>query len=281
MNQTKKLALLIALFCFASINGRSFACTIISAGNSSAMYFAGNEDQTPNLSYLVIDKRGMYNVLYFATLGKNNTPVIQMGVNEVGLAFDVNRIPIGKLKSYPERKSAKNLFPNVLGELESVEDVILILDKYNWGGDLRAQFHFADKSGDAVVIFPGPDGELAYKRKPKAGGHLISTNFNLTNLEGGEWQCNRYTTADRMLTDATRNKTATVNTMAAVLKATQQTKRVRTLFSVVFDLTHLKTHLYMDRRFDKAYVFDVKKELSVDSVYRSTLLRDLIGDFRN
>jgi hypothetical protein len=45
----------------------TFACTIISVSNGETVLFGGNEDQPPNSSFLVVDKRGTLGVVYFAT----------------------------------------------------------------------------------------------------------------------------------------------------------------------------------------------------------------------
>ncbi|MCP4366569.1 MAG: linear amide C-N hydrolase [Deltaproteobacteria bacterium] len=253
-----------------------FACTIISASHIDKTFFGGNEDQTPTSSYFVINKTGTYGALYFATIGKKNHPVMQMGINELGLSFDANQIPIEKIIPHPEKASPQELMKNVLGELSSVEEALTKLSSYNWGDSVSGQLHFADKSGEAAVIHPGLDGEFAFVRKLKIKGHLVSTNFNIANLKKNNWHCPRYKTADEILSNAIKNNDLTVETMASVLKATQQNGRIKTLFSVVFDLSHLRVYLYYDRRFDVPYILDVKEELSIDGDIRIISLEDLI-----
>ncbi len=86
---------------------------------------------------------------------------VMTGMNEMGLSFDINWIPPEKLTPHPERDSPDG-FENPLGEISTVEEVISKLHAYNLGDSISAQIHYADKSGDAAVIYPGPDSELTY-----------------------------------------------------------------------------------------------------------------------
>jgi len=143
---------------------------------------------------------------------------------------------------------------------------------------LNYYVHFADKSGDAVVIHPGMDGELTYSRKPKGNGYLVSTNFNLAKLDKGNWSCLRYETADKMLSNIGVQNDLTVEFMASVLKATHRGGRIKTLYSAVYDLQKLRIYLYYDRQFDAPYKLDVKEELAKTTVYRKISLDDLISN---
>ena len=60
----------------------------------------------------------------------------------------------------------------------TVEDAIAMAQRYDWGTVLRWQALVADATGDAVVISAGPDGQLAFTRKPPGNGHLVATHFS-------------------------------------------------------------------------------------------------------
>jgi len=76
---------------------------------------------------------------------------------------------------------------------------------YDWGtlysGKFAGQYHLADATGDAVVIGFGSDGELAFTRKAKGDGHLVSTNFNRAFPENRyvPYPCPRFARASEML----------------------------------------------------------------------------------
>jgi hypothetical protein len=241
--------------------------------------FGGNEDQTPNSSFLVVNTFGTFGAVYFATPWKKWPLVMQMGINEKGLSYDTNWIPREKLNPHPEGKFQHEwAITQLMKEASTVEEVLSKIFTYDWSDSISYQVHFADKSGDAVVIHPGMDGELTYSRKPKGKGYLVSTNFNLAKLDKGNWYCRRYITADKMLSKISTKNDLTVEFMASVLKATHQNGMYKTLYSVIYDLQKLRIYLYYNRQFDTPYVLDVKKELAKTTGYRKTALKDLISN---
>lgn len=274
MNTIMRLTVFIffffSFFAIPAANG----CTIISASDGKTIMLGGNEDQMPNNSFLVVDKRGTFGAIYFATPWQEDPLVMLSGINEMGLCYDTNLIPTEKLNPHPERRPP---IINFLGEFSSVAEVLSSLTLYNFGSSTSAQCHIADKSGDAAVIHPGADRELTNLRKPKGIGYLISTNFNLVELDKGSWYCPRYKTADEMLSKMGTKNDLTVEFMASVLKATHQDGMVKTLYSVVYDLKKLNIYLYYNRNFDAPYIIDVKKELAKTTEYRKISLKDFIS----
>jgi len=229
--------LFVLLFIPLLIVSKTIACTIFTASNGETVMFGGNEDQTPNSSFLVVDNGGTFGVVYFATPWKEIPLVMQMGINEKGLCYDANWIPKEKLNPHPERKSQNEwAVTQLMRGASTVEEVLSKIFTYNWGGSIDYQIHFADKSGDAAVIHPGTNGELTYTRKSKGNGYLISTNFNLAKLDKGNWSgsysSDRYKTADKMLSKIDAQNNLTVELMASVLNATHQNSDSKTLYSV-------------------------------------------------
>lgn len=275
--------LFVFLFIPLLIVSKTIACTIFTASNGETVMFGGNEDQTPNSSFLVVDNGGTFGVVYFATPWKEIPLVMQMGINEKGLCYDANWIPKEKLNPHPERKSQNEwAVTQLMRGASTVEEVLSKIFTYNWGGSIDYQIHFADKSGDAAVIHPGTNGELTYTRKSKGNGYLISTNFNLAKLDKGNWSgsysSDRYKTADKMLSKIDSHNNLTVELMASVLNATHQNSDSKTLYSVVYDLQNLGIYLYYDRRFESPYILNVKEELAKTTFRRKVSLTDLISN---
>ena len=275
-----KLFVFVSLYLSLSVVHTTIACTIITASNGETVMFGGNEDQTPNSSFFVVDTTGTFGVVYFATPWKEMPLVMQMGINEMGLSYDTNWIPKEKLIPHTEKKPQNEwVVTQLMREVSTVEELLLKIFIYNWGNSISYQVHFADKSGDAVVIHPGLDGELTYSRKPKGNGYLVSTNFNLAKLDKGNWSCRRYETANKMLSNIGAQNDLTVEFVASVLKATHRRYgRLKTLYSAVYDLQKLRIYLYYDRQFDAPYVLDVKEELAKTTGTRKVTLTDLISN---
>lgn len=283
-----KLSIISILFIlFYEVTGAS-ACTLFSVSYGQKIFFAGNEDKKPINSFLVFDKRGTFGVVYIASPYEEIPLIMNTGINEKGLSFDLNWIPKEKLNPHPERKSFKKPdgWPPIelLREASTVEEVLSKIHTYDWGNSFSHQIHFADKNGDAAVIFPGKDGELTYIRKRKENSYLVSSNFNLGKVNDGNFVThmfrigwNRYKTANQMLSKITSESDLTVEYMASILKATNQNNWfAETIYSTIYDLRNLRIYLYRDRNFDSPYVLDVRGELAKTKGYRKVSLNDLM-----
>jgi len=290
------IILTIVGFIFISLLSVSstIACTIITASNDKVVLFGGNEDQPPNSSFLVIDKTGTFGVVYFATPWQKLPLVMQMGINEMGLSYDTNWIPTEKLNPHPElQQQFEWAITQLMKETSTVNEVLSEIFTYNWGNSISYQIHFADKSGDAVVIYPGVDGELTYSKKDKGNSYLITTNFNHARREKTSWSFldfvysslldGTYKTADKMLKKLGGEHKLSVDYLASVLNATHRdwffnTRfSLKTIYSAIYDLTDLQIYLYYNRQFDKPYVLDIKNELANTDSYRKVSLQELVS----
>lgn len=265
----------ISLLCVPTAIG----CTIITASNSETVLFGGNQDQIPVESFLIVDKRGKFGVVYFATPWKSSPLVMMKGINEVGLSYDGNWLSKEKLNPHPDRKQQHGwVIKQLMKEVSTVEEVLSVIFTYNWGDSISYQIHFADKLGDAAVIHAGTDGELTYTRKPKGIDYLISSNFNLAKLDKGNWTCSRYSMADKMLSKIDTKKDLTVDYLTSVLKATHQNGVAKTIFSTIYDLKNLRIYLFYNRQFDRPYILDIKNEFAKTGIYRKVSLKELISN---
>ncbi|HLZ19974.1 MAG TPA: hypothetical protein VKO67_10185 [Smithellaceae bacterium] len=282
---------LVSLFVASSAT----ACTVFSISFGQKVFFAGNEDQRPqnSASWLFVDKRGSLGVVFFATPWEKWPIVMEAGINEKGLCYDQNWIPAEKLKNHPEKILAKD-HPSweLMRECATVEDVLAKFRRYNWGGHwggiIDFQIHFADKTGDAVVLFPDKNGEMTYVRKPKNNSYLVSSNFNVRLMPEGDFSkslswvgWDRYNTADKMLARIKSEKDLSVQTAAAVLDAAHQPEgsRSSTIYSELYDPQNLRIYLFYNHQFDTAYVLDVADELAkTKGKLRRVPLKDLILD---
>ena len=91
------------------------SCTIFTASYGDTVLFGNNEDWiNPNTYYWVVPSRGGdYGVVYFGF--DNFWP--QGGINEKGLAYDVNALPKSALNPHPELPKVKNPFYEFLKKM--------------------------------------------------------------------------------------------------------------------------------------------------------------------
>ena len=250
------------------------SCTIFTASYGDTVLFGNNEDWiNPNTYYWVVPpKGGDYGVVYFGF--DNFWP--QGGINEKGLAYDVNALPKAALNPHPELPKVKNPFYEFLRKCSTVEEVIDRVKSHSWESSWRAQLHVADGTGDAVIISAGPDGEIAFTRKQKGNGYLVSTNFNRANPKNGRYPCWRYDTAVTMLEKIQDEDDLTADSFRSILDSVhQEGPSANTVYSNAFDLKHGIIYLYHWHQFDEVVKLNVAEE--INKAPSPTRIRDLFS----
>jgi len=248
------------------------SCTIFTVSDGETVLFGNNEDYTnPKTFYWVVPAgKGNYGGVYF---GFDDLQA-QGGINEKGLCYDLNALPAAKLNKHPERPPfvAKRIGFGawVLNRCATVEEAIELVKSYSLGSTLKAQIHFADATGDAVIISAGPDGELAFTRKPPGDGYLVSTNFNRANTENAySYPCRRYDEAVEMLEKIEQGDGLTVDYARSILDAVHvEGPETNTLYTNIFDLRNGLIYLYYWHQYDEVVTLNVAELLARGSWVR-------------
>jgi len=113
---------------------------------------------------------------------------------------------------------------------------------------MHDQLHFADATGDAVIISAGKDGEMVFTRKPKGDGFLVSTNFNVANPSNCfDYPCWRYDKASDLLKQLiAREGPVTSRDARDIMDAVHVSKGSSwTLETMVADLVHGNVYIYI------------------------------------
>lgn len=249
------------------------SCTIFTINISNTVFFGNNMDFYLEGTYMwllpsqeITTPSGNITIYGCVGFGFNNNSspydgYPQGGMNDQGLCVDANGLPPVSLNPHPERESLYiYLIAQTLFECANVSEVIDWYLTHNPGTVLDGQFHYADASGDAVVISVGTEGELNFTRKLKSH-YLVSTNFNLANHNNGYYPCWRYITATTMLENITAEIALTVDACRDILDAVHQEGVYATKYSNIFDPVNLEIHLYHNRNFDKKVSLDLVEEL--------------------
>ena len=241
-------------------------CTVLTIAKDGRVFFGGNDDYINRDSYYWVDPSGpgRYGVVW---IGEPDN--VQQGVNERGLAYDANGLPRVAVNPHAERSGAAGGYASypslILHECASVEEVVAWVNSHRWRSFMHDQMHFADASGDAVVISAGVDGELVFTRKPRGDGLLVSTNFNVANpANATSYPCWRYDRASellRRLMDGSHELTAP--DAAGVLDAVHMGAGASwTVSSLVADLTAGVIYLYYFHQFDRPVELSISEELA-------------------
>ena len=240
-------------------------CTIFTVSYGDRVFFGGNGDWINfDSNYYWVDPgdETHYGAIYF---GKPEN--VQQGFNEKGLAYDANGLPSALVTNHPGREPIygghSSQFIHILQACATVEEVIAWVQTHQWHEAMHYQMHFGDASGDAVVISAGPDGRVAFTRKPAGDGFLVSTNFNLANPINGSYPCWRYDRAEEMLEEIDSRDDLTAERTASVLDAVHVASPSGfTVLSVVGDLPQGLVYVYLFHQFDAPIVLNVADEIA-------------------
>jgi hypothetical protein len=138
-------------------------------------------------------------------------------------------------------------------------------NNFDFGGNMNFQIHVAYSSENAVVIGPGPDGELAFTFKSPDKNFLISTNINNANAEHGygPYPCKRYAKISSMLTEV-ENEDSVCNTyLLSVLDSVHfERASYNTIYSYIADAKAGLFYVYHFHQYNEAATLDLQKELS-------------------
>ena len=256
-------------------------CTIFTVSSGNTTYFGNNEDYRLNKAYMwcipaqristfTSGDRDIYGALF---LGFDNNindydsvdTWEQGGMNEYGLCFDVNGLPDFQLnhgydKIYPY---TTHVLAQTLWECKNVSEVIEWYEGHKWDV-MGGQVHYADASGDAVVVSASPTGRWAFTRINTSDpcSYLVSTNFNLANPENGWFPCDRFTTATQILDEISDESQITISKCAEILDAVHKQGFLGTKYSNVLDPVNLKIYFNQGRNFSKQKEMDLLDKLN-------------------
>ena len=254
------------------------SCTIFTAAIGDTVYFGNNEDYLLENAYQWYmpsqnvttsqGKKEIYGTVFFGF--DNNDALVdsweQGGMNEYGLCFDANGLPSVNLdlNSSAELPYTANALAQVLWECKNIEEVIEWYQNHRWHV-MSGQIHYADRTGDAVVVSANATGQWAFTRINST--FLVSTNFNLNNTENGDYPCNRYNTATQMLESITSEEALTIDACAEILYAVHQEGTYATKYSNILDPVNLDIYFNRGKDFRKSIKFNLKEMLIVDETF--------------
>jgi hypothetical protein len=242
-------------------------CSIITVSKGDSVFFGGNDDYINPDSYYWVEPgdSSRYGVIW---IGTPDNP--QQGINEKGLAYDANGLPRVDVNPHSERIPVKGEYYHhyvmqIMHECSLVEEVISWVNLHQHYPYMHDQLHFADATGDAVIISAGEDGELVFTRKPLGDGFLVSTNFNVANHSNNfGYPCWRYDKANELLGPLLETEDPiSLRDVTSVMDAVHMEKGSSwTIETMVADLVHGEVYLYYFFQYDRPVVLNVKHELS-------------------
>lgn len=250
---------------FVSENAKPHSCTIFTAVQGETVLFGDNLDYHEGdliIGFFPPSSEG-YGSIHFG-YKKGDGQSYQRVVNDQGLTWAVNSIPRAKLNPHPEKAYSyieDEFLHTISKKAATVEEALRTAQNFDFGDSMIAQIHIADSRGDAVVIGPGSDGEIAFTRKPTGDGYLLSTNFNLATKKGPVDF--RWDTANSMLDQLSTSQTLTSEFAGEILKAVHlEFLTTLTLTSNVIDLKNGDIYIYYISQYNEAAKINIAEELA-------------------
>jgi hypothetical protein len=242
-------------------------CTVITISKGDSVFFGGNDDYILSDSYYWVEPgdSSRYGVIW---IGTPDNP--QQGVNEKGLAYDANGLPRMDVNPHSERIPVLGEYYHhycmqIMHECSTVEEVVNWVSIHQHLPYMHDQLHFADATGDAVIVSAGKDGEMVLTRKAPGDGFLVSSNFNVANPSNGfSYPCWRYDRARELMGQLlakegpVTSKDAT-NVMDAVHVDGGSSWTIETM---VVDMVNGIVYIYYFYQYDQPVVLNVKYELA-------------------
>jgi hypothetical protein len=250
---------------FSNASPLPHGCTIVTVSKGDSIFFGGNDDYINPDSYYWVEQGDStkYGVIW---IGTPDNP--QQGVNEKGLAYDSNGLPRFDVNPHPERIPVPGEYHNyimqIMHECETVQEVIDWAQKHQRKPYMHDQLHFADATGDAVIISAGKDGEMVFSRKSPGDGYLVSSNFNVANpLNGFNYPCWRYDLAQKLLAQLLEKEEPLSHIdVRNVMDSVHQEDASWTIETMIADLVNGKMYIYFFYQYDRPVEIDIKNELT-------------------
>ncbi|MHA2369620.1 MAG: carcinine hydrolase/isopenicillin-N N-acyltransferase family protein [Candidatus Hodarchaeales archaeon] len=239
-----RLVFAIALLFAVSLTyQQSLGCTIFTISIGDKVFFGNNEDwYIPNtyIWFVPPDVRPGGENHGYAYVGYDENDWIgdgygQGGINDQGLCFDTNALPISRLDAQPEKEPFPPAFMNWTYFLEFCTTVNDVQNWFQTHGPVRdtnvdGQVHWADATGDAMVMSIGLDHDWVFTRRENSS-FLVSTNVNLANKLNG-WPSWRYSRASSLLAQIPSEENLTAEACRDVLEETHQEGQYPTVYQL-------------------------------------------------
>ena len=257
------LSVAVALAQKSAVSG----CTVITLTKGDSVFFGGNDDFINPDSYYWVEPGDStrFGVIW---IGKPDDP--QQGVNEKGLAYDGNGLPRVDVNPHSERMPYAGEYYHqylmqIMHECSTVSEVIEWVGLHQRPNYMHDQLHFADATGDAVIISAGADGEMVFTRISPDDGFLVSTNFNVANPSNGYgYPCWRYDRAGEMLGKLLAGEApVTSRDITGVMDAVHVSSGSGwTIETMVADMVNGIVYIYFFYQYDRPLVLNVRQELA-------------------
>lgn len=260
----------------------------MAASGNSVLVGQSSDGEQEEFMYLFFHpaspgKHGYFVIRFDTSPNLNEDLNDHAGMNDQGLVIAPTSIPSRELKAHPEKPRLADTYVNtLLSSVSTVEQAIAILEQNQPHdpdfSDFEWQLLITDKTGDAVIISVGPDGEFHFSRKE--GNYKVITNFNVAEPSLGRYPDRRYDIATKKLEQIDSEAEVSVDYFRSVLDAVHiEGFETNTIYSNIYDPVNGLIYLYYFHQFEEVVVLNLEEELAKGehySNYRDFFSQDLV-----
>lgn len=251
----------ILVLATTAISVHAFACTAFTTTHNGRTFIGCNEDSWSINANVRFEqgRDGGYGTIYFANYNGHPTRTMadQLGMNEAGLVFDILIVDYGPVKrrvGVPAVETA-DAIRHIMRTCATVQDVEAYLRTVNTGPAV-GQLLFCDAQGGYLVLepdtlFTGNDPWYA------VGNWRMSTCSDPSTIPIARLQAGR-----QLLMNGGGTSLEGAEKVLSTMTACRKKMGEGTLYSVLFDPTDKKAHLYFYHNFSERVTFDLKEELA-------------------
>ncbi len=266
----KKIKFLMLFITVILVQSKCWSCTIFCAKDSHGHVWVGNnEDAVFRFGTKINISQKTDKSLAYIYFDYAYNPFPQGGVNEAGLFYDFNSVPVSPIKDVDKKieypGSNIDFLFHVLGQCETVHEVIEFYERYKMPWMKGAQMNVADKMGNMGIIV----ADSAWVTKKS---YQVSTNYNLCHPDKDNKVCWRYPIADGLLQSSEPN----LELITKICDSTHQRNIIRTVFSNVHNLNTGEMWLYYAEDYKNPYVTTFDKLLNSGETV--LIMRDLFPE---
>lgn len=263
------------------------SCSVLTCTIDNNVLFGNNQDGIRGTPYIAFGRTVDWNsgglwvfdepVCYSGYMTAEGKPTsTEASMNQDGLCVASNGLPPIPMTIDPEKENytCGSGSGGPIHDCCTVEDVIEFYNQHNYMPDGNnpiwgVQLHYADASGDAVVVGGDENGDVVYTAMNDSN-FLVSTNHNLAvpdNYYSGHYRESheRFDTATDMLQDVVANSNLTVDSIRDILDAIHAERSydplMETSHSFIFNPVTLDIYAYYRHDYSKVFSFNLLDEI--------------------
>ncbi len=175
----------------------AFSCTSLMAASEDLVLLGDCEDAgaghplagDPTATYVFFlpgdPANGELGRMHLGWMWQGKFRSFQAGMNDAGLAYSLTAVPELPMNPHPERPyvhGRDSFYDSILRTASTVDEAIARTLQFDFS-TVWFQILYADAAGDAAILSPGLDGEMAITRRPEGSSVLVAATFNTADPE--------------------------------------------------------------------------------------------------